>query len=195
MKLQQAYVSGFERKVHRAYGLTLQPLTLGHVQLLAELGCPIGWGLTDLKKHDIATIVAVGTFALWEQAREYLVNNPDQVKALATRIALQFNEDEASNVLGYVVYYMAMPRRNDAKADPEESRVPWWWSYAEFLQSEMGRSESDAWNTICSDAFAYFAAYAIRNGSKDFMNSREVWLAEQVESGKTMKQLFEEGLL
>lgn len=194
MKLQRAYVSGFERRSFRAYGVVLHPLTLGHVQLLAELGSPIVYGL-DCEKPDLTYIITAGSFPLWEQAREYIEKNSNDLVIFSERIAKNYSDEETRKVFDYLAYYLSKPRNRSSSVDRSETRIPWWWSYAEFLQTEMSRSEVDAWNTICSDAFAYYASYITRSGSEDFMTVREVFLAEQVESGKTIAQLFDEGVI
>lgn len=194
MKLQRAYVSGFERRSFRAYGVVLHPLTLGHVQLLAELGSPLAYG-AEAQKPDLAVIISACAFPLWEQAREYITTHESDLVDFAKRVSKEYSDEETKKVLDYLAYYLTRPRSKSGGTDRAETRIPWWWSYAEFLQTEMSRSEVDAWNTICSDAFAYYASYITRSGSEDFMTVREVFLAEQVESGKTIAQLFDEGVI
>jgi hypothetical protein len=97
-------------------------------------------------------------------------------------------------VLEWLAYYLQKPR-SAGRFDPMESRCPWWWTYAEFLQSELGKGEDQAWGTVCADAFCYYAAFASRNQSKQFSTMREVMLEDAVKEGKTMKQLFDEGVI
>jgi hypothetical protein len=194
MKLQQAYQSGFERKDFCAYGYKLHPITLGHMQMLAEMECRIATGEANkIDLTDIAKIVTVCVFPRWEQAREHLKENPGQAAKIAIEVA-QSDKSESSTVVDFVIYYLAKPK-NNLNLDPAEQRIPWWWNYAEFLQTEMGRSEVEAWGTICSDGFAYFASFATRAGSKTYMTQRELWFDEQFSSGKTIESLYAEGVL
>ena len=192
MLLQDAYKVGFERKVFEPFGIPLQPLTLGHVQLLAELGVEIVWSNARIKAKDLACILAVCCFSHWQQAREELFN----AKHIASMsdVVMKGNPHDSQAVVDYLVYYLDRPASRGL-SDPMEARIPWWWSYAEFLQTELGRDEEDAWDTICSDAFCYYSSYATRNGSEQFLTGREYYLESMVKKGYTMKQLFEEGLI
>jgi hypothetical protein len=190
--LQSAYIAGFERKLFAPYGIPLQPLTLGHVQALAEVGLNLVWSGSEISKEDIASIIAVCCFSDWQQSRDEL-QNADHLQSVVERVYAGTNED-AQCLVDYVCYYLDRPK-SKTSFDPMDARIPWWWSYAEFLQSEMGRDEEDAWDTICADAFCYYASFATRNGSEQFMTHRESHLDELVKSGKTIKQLFDEGAI
>ena len=194
MLLQSAYINGHERRTFRAYEITLHPLTLGHIQLLAEMDCRIPWAGGNITREDIAMVVAVCAFPAWEQAREHMAEFPTYATDLAQKVLSEEGDESEHQVMAFVVYYLAKPA-NQNTFDLMEGRVPWWWSYAEFMQTEMHRSEVQAWATICCDAFAYCASFATRNGSEDFLTHREIYLAGEVQAGKTMKQLFEEGVI
>jgi hypothetical protein len=190
--LQSAYIAGFERKLFAPYGIPLQPLTLGHVQALAEVGLDLVWSGSDITKQDVATVLAVCCFADWQQAREEL-NNPAHLQSMVQRV-VEGKDEEAQKLVDYICYYLDRPK-SKTKFDPMDARIPWWWSYAEFMQTEMGRDEEEAWGTICADAFCYYASFATRNGSEQFMTHRENYLDNMVRSGKTMKDLFDEGAI
>jgi len=189
--LQAAFVNGFERRQFRAFDTDLHPLTLGHVQILAEMGCSILEVEPSFGDHDAAMVAIVCMFPRWEEAREALVHQGflgDRLNKMVTRYDVH---DQAKEVAGFIAYYMTKPANNLA-SDPMDQRVPWWWSYAEFLQTDMHRTEKAAWGTIVSDAFAYYASFATRNGSKAFKTLRDRAWEEIVSSGKTVKELFEE---
>lgn len=194
MLLQDSYKNGFQRERFEAYGIRLYPLTLGHVQFLAETECNAVLSGNQLDYSDIVLICSICGFELWDQAREVIENDDLHVDQVARHIAKNKSEDESKKVVDYFVYYLAKPETK-SMPDMAGARVPWWWSYAEFLQTEMGRSEADAWNTICCDAFCYYASFASRNGSEEYLTARECFFANQFKQGKTVKDLFEEGLI
>ena len=195
MNLQQAYQVGFERRSFTAYGIRLHPLTLGHVQLMAMMGSGIPWqSPSGIRLDDLCIAVAVGAFPAWEDAQHHLITTPDAAAQIGEAMANATDDKQSEIVLEWLAYYLSKPRSISAY-DIMESRCPWWWTYAEFLQSEVGKSEEQAWGTICADAFAYYAAFAGRSGSKQFSTLREVVLEDAVKEGKTMAQLFEEGVL
>jgi len=194
MKLQQAYLSGFERKAFTSYGYTLHPLTLGHVQCMAELGCVIPWGGQKVTLSDVAMTVAVCAIPQWEQARDAMTTDDSYALKITTAIMDAPIEAQTSSCLEYLIYDLAKPLGKQ-QHDPMESRCPWWWSYAEFLQTEMHRTEKQAWGTICSDAFAYYASFSTRNGSEQFDTMREVVITEQIKAGKTVDEMLAEGVL
>lgn len=192
MLLQSAYKVGFERELFRPYGIPMQPITLGHVQVLAELEVPFVWANNEIKKQDVAAVVMVCCFPDWQQAREELKNDA-HIESVVEAMS-RGDDDDFDQVVRFLCYYIDRPKSKGI-SDPMETRCPWWWSYAEFLQTEMGRSEIEAWNTICADAFCYYACYATRSGSDQFMTTRENYLDEMVKSGKTIKEMFDEGLI
>jgi len=195
MKLQPAYQVGFERQAFTAYGFRLHPLTLGHVQLMAMHGNEIPWQCPDgITFDDLCGSVAVGIFPAWEDAQHHLLTTPDAVEQIGTAMANAADKKQPDIVVEWLAYYLQKPRAPNG-IDMMESRCPWWWTYSEFLQTEMGKSEDQAWGTICADAFCYYAAFASRSGSKQFSTLREVLLEDAVKDGKTMKQLFDEGAI
>lgn len=195
MKLQQAYCVGFERKSFTAYGIKLHPLTLGHVQLMAMMGSEIPWQCpSGVKMVDVCSAVAVGMFPAWEDAKHHFEVDDEIHQILADKMARNNNEDQAKIALDWLAYYLDKPRALGSY-DIMDSRCPWWWTYAEFLQTEIGKTEEQAWGTICADAFSYYAAFASRTGSNQFLTIREVVLEDAVKNGKTMAQLFDEGVL
>lgn len=193
MLLQGAYQAGFLRQQFMAYGIPLAPLTLGHVQVLAQMGSKWMWDAEEIERGDLCMVLAVCCFPSWQQAVEELAKSDDHADAMVDHV-LKHKDDDTNTVVEYLSYYLQRPKCT-LGVDPMEARVPWWWAYAEFLQSEMGRSEVDAWDTICSDAYAYFAAHATRNGSTQYMTIRECQLSEFVAEGKSMADLFDEGLI
>jgi hypothetical protein len=195
MKLQQAYFAGFDRREFTAYNFRLYPLTLGHVQLMAMMGSEIPWQCPNgIRANDLCSAVAVGMFSAWEDAHQHLTTSPDAAEQIGAHMAQHADDKQTESVLEWLVYYLSKPR-SIGSYDVMESRCPWWWTYAEFLQSELGKSEESAWATICADAFSYYAAFAGRNGNKQFSTLRECLLEDAVKEGKTMKQLFEEGVI
>ena len=141
MKLQPAYQVGFERQAFTAYGFRLHPLTLGHVQLMAMMGSEIPWQCGDsIAVDDLCGAVAVGLFPAWEDAQHHLVTTPDAATQIGSAMASYHAQDEAGRVLEWLAYYLQKPRSIEGY-DPMESRSPWWWTYAEFLQSELGWQE------------------------------------------------------
>lgn len=193
MLLQGAYTAGFERQSFSAFGLPLAPLTLGHVQLLAQMGAKFPFDSSSLEKADLCYVLAVCVFPKWQQASEVLSANEGHVEQIAQHVIGEKSGD-LKDVASYLSYYLQRPKSRGGR-DPYDCRVPWWWAYAEFLQSEMGRSEECAWDTICCDAFCYYACYASRSGDEQFLTLREAYLDDMVASGKTIKQMFEEGLI
>lgn len=193
MLLQPAYINGHERKTFAAYDYKLHPLTLGHIQLLAEMGSSIPFPGEKIEPTDIGMVVAVGMFSMWEEAREKL-SDGQLLAQLTQRFIASPSEDQTEQVLAYIVYYLAKPRHR-GQSDPLDSRCPWWWTYAEFMQTEMHRDEVAAWATPCCDAFAYYASFATRNGSDHFLTYREIFFADQIQQGKTIGQLFKEGVI
>jgi hypothetical protein len=195
MKLQPAYQVGFERQTFTAYGFRLHPLTLGHVQLMAMHGSEIPWQCPNgIAFDDLCGAIAVGIFPAWEDAHHHLTNTPNAANEIGKAMASINDENQNTEVVKWLAHYLQKPRAIGG-FDLMESRCPWWWTYAEFLQTELGKSEEQAWGTICADAFCYYASFAGRNGSKQFSTLREVLLEDAVKEGKTMKQLFDEGLI
>jgi hypothetical protein len=194
--VQQAYLSGFERKEFAPMGVKLAPLTLGHVSVLAitENGL-IDNGGKGATVESVASFLYICSFPRWEQALEE-IRNDNAAQAMfdwAEKYPKAEAYTDAAEVLKeYIEYYCACPQN---KFPTSEVRNPWWWSYAEFLQSELGKSEKEAWGTIVADAFSYFACWAVRKGSKDILAEHERAVIDQIRSGKTIKQLFEEGKL
>lgn len=193
MLLQGAYQAGFMRQQFRAYGIPLAPLTLGHVQVLAMMGSKWVWHGQQIERADLCMVLTVCCFPSWEQAVEEM-SESDKHTDKMIRHVVDHPNDDTEVVVDYLSYYLQRPQCS-LGVDPMECRIPWWWAYAEFMQSEMGRNEVDAWNTICSDAYAYFAAHATRNGSTQYMTMRECQLSDFVAQGKTMADLFDEGLI
>jgi len=191
--LQPAYRVGFERREFTAYGFRLHPLTLGHVQLMAMQDSEIPWQCgSEIAIADICGAIAVGIFPAWEDASHALTTDPKIAMDIGRAMADAPGVEQAAKVVEWLAYYIDKPKSN-AAFDVMESRCPWWWTYAEFLQTEMGKSEDQAWGTICADAFCYYAAFAGRQGSKHFLTIREYVIQSQVEQGKTIKQMFDEG--
>lgn len=195
MKLQQAYLVGFERRAFTAYGIRLHPLTLGHVQLMAMMGSEIPWQCPNgIQMNDVCSAIAVGMFPAWEDAYHHLSVTPDAPAQIGLKMSQTKELNQMDAVLSWIAYYLEKPR-SMGDYDVMESRCPWWWTYAEFLQTELGKTEEQAWGTLCSDAFCYYASFAGRSGSKQFLTLRETILEDAVKEGKTMKQLFDEGVL
>jgi len=161
---------------------------------LAELGCAIPWAGQKATLADIAMVIAVCAIPQWEQSRELIESNGAYVSNIVGAIMDAQDKDQTSACLEYLVYYLAKPLGKQQQ-DPMDSRCPWWWSYAEFLQTEMHRTEKQAWGTICSDAFAYYASFATRNGSTQFDTIREAIITEQIKAGKTVDEMLAEGII
>ena len=198
--LQQSYVSGFERATFSAFGVNLQPLTLGHVSVLALIESPMlsvspGRGESSVTAGDLASVVFVCAHPRWEDALQAIRSGnmaegaQKYIEEAGDKIDLQVASD---TIRAYYEYYMSTPEH---KSRPTLARVPWWWAYATWLQANLGWPERKAWGTICSDAFAYHAAHITNCGSEDIMDMEQVRRAEMVKQGKTYKQMFKEGLL
>lgn len=191
--LQQVYISGHELKDFSAFGINLYPLTLGHIQLLAEMECSLPFPPQKIEVADVYKLVAVAAYPDHEQAREDL---PKRLNDLVSRIAHFTNDENRAGIVAatdYLTYYMAKPRTMGGAVDYLDTRVPWWWGHAEFMQSEMGRSERDAWKTLVVDAFAYFACWSVRHGdSETYLDARGVEIEKMVKAGKTPDQIIRE---
>lgn len=197
--LQQCYVSGFERATFNALGFTLAPLTLGHVAVLALTDNPLlKFGKADTSTvgiHDLVSFVFICSTPRWEDALDAMKNGNMELSAQ------KYIEDHADKIdldkgipeiKAYYDYYLAAPMR-----DSRESvvRVPWWWAYATWLQTDLNRTEEEAWATICSDAYSYYACAITNAGSQVVWDVGRVARVQQVKSGKTYRQMFKEGLL
>lgn len=195
--LQQPYISGLERKRHEAFGIDLSPLTLGHVQILAEMESAIAFPGRPVELNDLGKLVFVVHYPQWEQAREDLAH-PEYLNKVLTRIT-ELSRDQiqagVESCGAYLAYYKCTPDTDQPFQPWERQRVPWWWAYAEFMQSVMGRSEVDAWGTICSDAFVYWACYLTRNGDDTVNMHGDAEINIRIRQGMTIAEQFEKGLL
>lgn len=195
--LQQPYISGFERKQFAAFGVQLHPLTLGHIQLLAMMGSAIPFPSAKIGLDDMGMLVFAASFARWEDAIE-LSSDASHLAGYQEKILSLTPHDIKAGCVSsadYLEYYMCRPINNSPRLTWDQARVPWWWGFAEFLQTEMGRSEGRAWATICSDAFAYWACYITRNGDESVCQQRDAIIEQRIRSGLTIAQQFDEGLL
>lgn len=179
--LQPAYINGFERRSFAALGRTLYPLTLGHAHLLMCAESPLIIPGKSLSKQDVATAVAICMFEMWEQAAE-IIQSGTASNLIASGIADDADfEAAAQTLIDYAEYYLAAPKSGREAKDQGDVAIPWTWAYAEFLQSVVGRDEVHAWATICSDAFALFAAYSVRSGNTEYYTPRQMWFLENAD--------------
>ena len=188
--LQRAYINGHERREFRAYGIPLHPLTLGHIQLLAEMDCNVPFPPLVLEIEDIGKVVSVCAYPDWRDARERITSDINDLTRTIVNALEPDNKAAITTIGEYLAYYLAKPRMRVESSEWADSRVPWWWSYAEFMQTEMGRDEIDAWNTTVCDAFAYFTCWANRGGDDRIMTVREVLIEDQVRAGKTADDII-----
>lgn len=145
--------------------------------------------------HDLVSFVFICSTPRWEDA---LAAVKDGSMEQSAERYIEKHADKLDLAKGipeikaYYDYYVAGPMRDNKES---AIRVPWWWAYATWLQTDLHRTEDDAWATICSDAFSYHACAATNEGSQVVWDADRVKRAAQVKSGKTYRQMFKEGML
>ena len=156
-------------------GLQLQPFTLGHARLLMTIESPLMETDTELTLSDLWVAVYVCSIKSWSEAHKMLINGKaeSEAKKHGDSFDLAELQQHKKAFRDYIDYYTEAPMRNDS--EKHYARVPWPWLYSWLLlKDNVVKTQEEAWNTICSDAFAWNACRCAYNNDENLMNDLEV---------------------
>lgn len=165
--LPVCYSAGWERKRFDVCGRPLAPLTLGHARVLYLAGSPYvapSSGDTNAQALLMAVCICVRAIAPTFAELPTLRND-------ATLLTVDDFNKQSAAFEDYVKYYTESPPRfTDGDAKP---RMPWPWALYAALRRFYSMRETQAWETICADAFVLAAAVGIQNGDNTYATLAE----------------------
>jgi len=172
--IQQCYINGLEKQSFECLGLQLQPLTLGHVWLLMTLESPLLENDEDMNFADLSVAAFVCGHETYIEAKSELENATEEsFAAWGETCDIKNIGDERKLFKTYLDYYTEAPMRNDENSG--YSKCPWPWLYSWILLRDgVVKTQTEAWNTICSDAFAWNACRCAYSNDENLMNDLEV---------------------
>lgn len=164
----------------RVLGITLrEPVTLGHVLLLDEIGSPIPWG-RDATIGDIAVAVFVCSWPVQKSKR--LVRS--MLFPLAMSLLGFFNRkrnhvEEGNRFIKWFSDQCSTPPQL-LEDGTKECAAPWWMNRIAFATGECGLSLSDALNQPCRLVGLIVSARAESKGVAEFETPRQTEFFENV---------------
>ena len=167
--LHPCYHAGWDDEQYSAFGLTLQPLTLGHARCLYILNSPfVVPGDGTISKDDLLLAASICSV----QRAPINACGMDDVIDAAGSIAIDVNIIiEADKFSAYFKKYCSVIPRFDST--PPQQRVPWPWAYNGILRRYYGYTKQDAWEELCAEAFWLGVCVAVQNGDTGYATLEE----------------------